>query len=52
MSAFVFIRGNRKALERIELISTMRLAMQGSSKDVERHMARLAREAEIPLRFD
>ena len=52
MSALLFLQNNRKAMERIELVSTMRLAMNGSKHDVEKTMERWAKAAEINLTFE
>lgn len=52
MSALLFIQDKRKALERIELVSALRLAMNGSKRDVEKSMERWAKDAEIDLRFE
>lgn len=52
MSALLFIQGKRKAVEQIEFVSMIRLAMNGSKRDVEKAMERWAREAEINLRFE
>jgi hypothetical protein len=52
MSAFAFIARKREAMERIELVGTMRLATNGSKREVEKSMERWAREAEVRLRFE
>jgi hypothetical protein len=52
MSAFLEIGKHRKAFERIELVSTMRMAMNGSQREVEKCLERWARQAEIHLRFE
>jgi len=52
MSAFLFIRDKRRTLERISFISQYRMAMNASSKSIEKKMERWAREAEINLVFE
>jgi len=52
MSALLFIADKRKKLERLDQISTIRLAMNGTKKDVERYMQKLARDADIRLNFE
>jgi hypothetical protein len=52
MSALLEIRKKRKAFERIEFVSALRLAMVGSKNDVQGAMERWAREAEIRLTFE
>lgn len=52
MSALLFLRKNRKALERIEFVSMLRLAMNGSKRDVKQTMERWAKAAEINLTFE
>lgn len=52
MNALLFIKRKREALERIEFISTLRVAMNGDKRDVEQYMHRLAREADVNLRFE
>jgi hypothetical protein len=52
MSAFQEIAKHRRALERIDLASTMRLAVNGSRREVEKCMQRWARAAEIDLMFE
>jgi hypothetical protein len=51
MSALLFIQDKRKALERIEFVGVLRLAMNGSKRDVEKSMERWAKAAEIELTF-
>ncbi len=52
MSALLFIENKRKAFEKIELVSMLRLAMNGSKRDVEKVMERWAKSAEIDLKFE
>jgi hypothetical protein len=52
MSAFLFIQQKRKILERIEFLSTMRQAMHGESRAIEKQMERWAREVEIRMTFE
>jgi hypothetical protein len=52
MSALLFIQDKRKALEKIEFVSMLRLAMMGSKRDVEKSMERWAKDAEVNLRFE
>ena len=52
MSALLFIQQKRKALERIEFVSTLRLAMNGTKRDIEKTMERWARDSEIDLTFE
>lgn len=52
MSALLFIRERRKASEKIDLVSMIRLAINGSKRDVERAMEQWAKDAEISLRFE
>jgi len=52
MSALLFIQNNRKALERIEFVGMIQLAMHGKKEDVEKAMSRWAKQAEIDLTFE
>jgi hypothetical protein len=52
MSAYLFIRDKRRALEKIDFVSQLGMAMKGSPKTIERRMERWAREAEVNLIFD
>jgi len=52
MSALLFLQEKRKAGERIEFVSTLRLAMNGEAKSVEKVMQRWAKSAEIDLTFE
>jgi hypothetical protein len=52
MSALLFIRDRRRAVEKIDFVSMVRLAINGSKRDIERAMERWAKEAEINLRFE
>ena len=52
MSALLFIQDKRKTLERIQLVSTLRMAFNGSPKDVEKYLTRWAKEADIELTFE
>lgn len=52
MSAFLFIKDKRVKLENINMVSMIRLAMNGSKQNVEKQMERWAKDAEIDLRFE
>ena len=52
MSALLFIQDKRKALEKIETVSMLRMAMNASKKDIEKVMLSWARSAEIDLTFE
>lgn len=52
MSALLFIRDKRRALEKIELVGMLRMVMNASKKDLEKRMETWAREAEINLIFE
>jgi hypothetical protein len=52
MSALLFLQDKRKKLESINIVSRLRLALNGSKRDVEKSMERWAKDAEIELRFE
>jgi len=52
MSALLFIQDKRKTLDRIQLVSTLRMAFSSSQKDVEKHLSRWAKDADIELTFE
>jgi hypothetical protein len=52
MSALLFVQSKRKLLERIELVSTLRMAMNGTKDQLEKQMERWAKDAEIDLRWE
>jgi hypothetical protein len=51
MNALLFIQDKRKALEKIDLLSLMRVA-QSSKKNVEKAMHQWARSADVDLRLE
>jgi hypothetical protein len=52
MSAFLFMQNKRRAVENIDYVGKIRVAMNGSKRDVEKIMERWAKDAEIRLMFD
>ncbi len=52
MSAYLFIQNLRKNVEKIDFVSTMRLAMNGTKRQGEKQMERWAKSAELDLRFE
>ncbi len=52
MSAMLEIQKHRRAFERLEFVSSMRLSMHAQKKELEKTMERWARSAEIQLTFE
>jgi len=52
MNALLFIQDKRKAMEKIEFVSMVRLATGGSKKAIEKAMEQWARQADIMLTFE
>jgi hypothetical protein len=52
MSAFLFMQNKRRSVENIDFVGKIRVAMNGSKKDVEKVMEKWARDAEIRLMFE
>jgi hypothetical protein len=52
MSALLFIQDKRRTVERIEFVSSLRMAMNAKSDSLKKQMEAWARHAEIDLYFD
>jgi len=52
MSAFLYIQGKRRLLEKIENADTLRVGSKSGPKDYEKALERWAKDGEINLSFD
>jgi hypothetical protein len=52
MSALLFIAEKRRVMERIDLAMLIRTAMNAGKQDFQKAMDRLAKSAEIDLRWE
>jgi hypothetical protein len=52
MHALLWIQDTRKALENIEFMGMVHVAMKGSKQDIEKAMGKFARKADVNLTFE